>query len=248
MKIAVSGKGGVGKTTVCALLARYVSQKGQRVIAVDADPDANLAACLGHPDPQGIAPLSSFEKLIEERVGGGGVIRLNPKVDDLVDKVGTEIDGIKLMALGTIPKGGGGCFCSPSALLKAFLIHVLTQPDEWVLLDMEAGLEHLGRGTSSGVDGLVIVVEPAPRSLETAVRIRALARDLGIKKLWAVANKIGSDDALPTITKALGDIALIGVLPLSPGLAGFSAKTDLASVDPRIVAAMEKIYEGILSE
>ena len=247
MKLAISGKGGVGKTTISALLARTIFLKGNRVIAIDADPDANLAASLGHPDPDKIVPLSDFKDLIEERVGNGGVIRLNPKVDDLVDKVGIDIGGIKLMTLGTIPRGGGGCFCSPSALLKAFLIHVLTQPEEWVLIDMEAGLEHLGRGTSGSVDGLIIVVEPAPRSLETAARIRLLAKDLGIKKVWGVANKIVSAEDSDKIKAVLGDIPLLGALPFSPGLAGFSAKTDLASADPRIVGAMESIYQGIIS-
>jgi CO dehydrogenase maturation factor len=247
MKIAISGKGGVGKTTISALLAKIVSLKGRRVIAIDADPDANLAASLGHPAPDSIVPLSAFKDLIEERVGNEGMIRLNPKVDDLVDKMGTDIGGIKLLMLGTIPRGGGGCFCSPSALLKAFLIHVLTQPDEWVLIDMEAGLEHLGRGTSGNVDALLIVVEPAPRSLETAARIRRLAKDLGIKKVWGVANKTESAEDIQKIKEVLGEIPLLGALPYSPGLAGFSARIDLQSADPRILTSMEAIYQGIIS-
>ena len=247
MKIAISGKGGVGKTTVSALLARYISQKNKRVIAIDADPDANLAAALGYPDPNSIKPLSSFDKLIEERVGGGGMIRLNPKVDDLVDKVGVDLDGITLMVLGTIAQGGGGCFCSPSALLKAFLIHVLTQPDEWVFIDMEAGLEHLGRGSSGNVDGLLIVVEPAPRSLETAARIRALAKDLGIKKVMGVANKIQSPSDIQKVRDVLGDLPLLASIPHLPELAGFSARIDYRSADPRIAEAVESIYQGILS-
>jgi CO dehydrogenase maturation factor len=245
MKLAVTGKGGVGKTTIAALLARAAQRHGNRVIAIDADPDANLAPTLGHTDPGSIVALSERKKLIEERVGSGGVIRLNPKVDDLVDILGVDIDGIKLLQLGTIPKGGGGCFCSPSALLKAFLIHVLTQPDEWVILDMEAGLEHLGRGSSSGVDGLVIVVEPSRRSLETAERIRALAADLKIGKVWCVANKIGSDEELQTISQNLHGITFVGAIPRAPSLEGFAARADKDSTEPSVIDSIEAIYESI---
>jgi CO dehydrogenase maturation factor len=215
MKIAISGKGGVGKTTVAALLARAVSRRGNRVIAIDADPDANLAASLGHLSPDSIKPLSSHKDLINERVGTGGVIRLNPKVDDLLDTIAVDIDGIKLMVLGTIPRGGGGCFCSPSALLKALMLHVLAQPDEWVILDMEAGLEHLGRGSSGGIDGLIIVVEPSQRSIETARRIKALAGDIGIKRIWVVANKTGSVSDVSFIRDALSPLPLLGAVPRS---------------------------------
>jgi len=248
MKIAISGKGGVGKTTVAALLARAVAHQGGRVIAIDADPDANLAASLGHPDPDGIVPLSTHKDLIEERVGTGGVIRLNPKVDDLLDIVSTDIDGIRLMVLGNIPKGGGGCFCSPSALLKALMIHVLAQPGEWVILDMEAGLEHLGRGSSGGVDGLLIVVEPSRRSIETAQRIKALAGDIGIKKIWCVANKIRSEEEVRFIRDALSPLPLIGSLPRSPSLEGFSARVDYQSVEPRVIKSIEAIYQTITSQ
>lgn len=245
MKIAISGKGGVGKTTVAALLARAVARSGDRVIAIDADPDSNLAACLGHPDPDSIVPLSAHKDLIAERVGTGGVIRLNPRVDDLLDSFGVQIDGIRLVVLGSIPRGGGGCFCSPSALLKALMLHVLAQPDEWVLLDMEAGLEHLGRGSSAGVDGLLIVVEPAPRSIETARRIRTLALDIGIQRVWCVANKVrGSQDA-ELLRTALYPLPLVGAVPLSDGLAGFDARIDAGSAGPGVDEAVEEILESI---
>jgi CO dehydrogenase maturation factor len=245
MKIAISGKGGVGKTTVAALLARAVSRRGSRVIAIDADPDANLAASLGHPAPDSIKPLSSHKDLINERVGTGGVIRLNPQVDDLLDTIATDIDGIRLMVLGNIPKGGGGCFCSPSALLKALMIHVLAQPDEWVILDMEAGLEHLGRGSSGGVDGLLIVVEPSRRSIETAQRIRTLAGDIGIKSIWCVANKTTTDEEVSFIRDALAPLPLIGAVPRSPSLEGFGARVDNGSVAPIVIESIEGILRSI---
>jgi CO dehydrogenase maturation factor len=247
LKLAVTGKGGVGKTTISALIAKASQRRGNRVVAIDADPDANLAPTLGYPNPSMIAPLSEKKALIEERVGSGGFIRLNPRVDDLMDTLGVDIDGIKLMVLGTIPRGGGGCFCSPSALLKAFLIHVLTQPDEWVILDMEAGLEHLGRGSSGSVDCLLIVVEPYLRSLETAERIRLLALDLGIKKVWCVANKTTSDDDIRLIEKELRSLPLAGAIPYSDSLGGFSTAVDLASVEPRVSEAIDSIYATITS-
>ncbi len=242
MKLAVTGKGGVGKTTIAALLARASQSHGNRVIAIDADPDANLAPTLGYENPSSIVALSERKALIEERVGSGGVIRLNPRVDDLVETLGVDAGGIKLMVLGTIPKGGGGCFCSPSALLKAFMVHALTQPDEWVILDMEAGLEHLGRGSSASVDCLLIVVEPYRRSLETAERIQLLAADLGIRKVWLVANKTASEEEVRTIRDALPSIPFLGAVPRSPALGGFSARVDLDSLDLPTREALSGIY------
>ena len=247
MKLAVTGKGGVGKTTISALLAQACLRQGNRVIAIDADPDANLAPTLGYHDPAAIIPLAERKGLIEERVGSGGVIRLNPRVDDLIDTLGVDIDGVRLMILGTIPRGGGGCFCSPSALLKAFLLHTLAQPDEWVILDMEAGLEHLGRGSSAGVDCLLIVVEPSRRSLETAERIRALAEDLRIKKVWLVANKTTSEDEVRTIREALPSVPLLGAIPRSPALGGFAGRVTLESLDPGARDALTSIYASLVS-
>jgi CO dehydrogenase maturation factor len=245
MKLAVTGKGGVGKTTIAALLAKASQRHGNRVIAIDADPDANLAPTLGHHNPSSIVPLCEKKDLIEERVGSGGLIRLNPRVDDLIDALGVDIDGITLMVLGTIPKGGAGCFCSPSALLKAFLIHVLAQPNEWVILDMEAGLEHLGRGSSGNVDCLLIVVEPYRRSLETADRIHLLAKDLGIKNILGVANKTSSAEDVRLIEEELRSVPLLGAIPYSASLGGFSARIDLASVEPCVLHTVEEIYAKI---
>ncbi len=247
MKLAVTGKGGVGKTTIAALLAEAALRHGNRVTAIDADPDANLAPTLGHPDPSSIVPLSDRKQLIEDRVGSGGMICLNPRVDDLIDDLGVEVNGVRLMVLGTIPKGGSGCFCSPSALLRAFLAHTLAQPTEWVILDMEAGLEHLGRGSSRNVDALLVVVEPNRRSLETAQRIRLLAEDLGITRVHAVANKTSSVADVHLIEQEMQGIPLAAAIPYSPGLAGFSVKADLDSLEPPVREALETIYASISS-
>jgi len=245
MKLAVTGKGGVGKTTISALLAQVCLRHGNRVVAIDADPDANLAPTLGYNGPAPIVPLCDRKDLIEERVGSGGMIRLNPRVDDLVGKLGIDINGIRLMVLGTISRGGSGCFCSPSALLKAFLAHALAQPEEWVILDMEAGLEHLGRGSSRNVDSLLIVVEPYRRSLETAERIRLLAGDLGIRNVFAVANKIRSPEEARRISAELGSVRLAGAIPYSTGLADFSARVNVDNVEPSVREALDGMYAAI---
>lgn len=198
MKIAVSGKGGVGKTTFASFLIKALADSGKRVLAIDADPDANLAQALGAGNPQGIVPISQMKDLIEERteakIGSmGSFFKLNPKVDDLPEKLSVRIDGIRLMVMGGVKRGGGGCVCPESTLLKNLIRHIVLARDEAVVLDMEAGLEHLGRGTAMAVDRLVVVVEPGRRSIETAHQIRRLSGDLGVKRLSLVGNKIRSE-------------------------------------------------------
>ena len=195
MKIAVSGKGGVGKTTFSALLAKSLARRGMKVLAVDADPDANLGQALGFPDYDKIAAVADMKQLIEERTESQGesigqFFKLNPTVHDLPEKLSTEHDGIRLMVMGTVKKGGSGCICPASTMLKVLMSHMVLLGKEALILDMEAGLEHLGRGTSRGVDVLVVVVEPGRRSVDTAGTIRRLAGDLGVKKILIVGNKI----------------------------------------------------------
>ena len=173
MKLAVSGKGGVGKTTFAALLIRTLSDQGKHVLAIDADPDANLAAALGIADADRIIPIAEMKELIFERTGAqpgtiGGFFKLNPKVDDLPDTLSAKLDNIKLMRLGGVKKGGGGCMCPESTLLKALVMHIVLARDEVVVMDMEAGIEHLGRATAQAVDKLIVVVEPGRRSIDTA--------------------------------------------------------------------------------
>lgn len=219
MKIAVSGKGGVGKTTLSAALASLYAAQGRRVIAIDADPDANLAAALGATPEQAAActPLSKMDDLIEERTGArpgrGGMFRLNPDVSDIVEKCGTGVGGVVLLRMGTVERGGSGCMCAEGTFLKAFLSHLLVQRDEVAVLDMEAGIEHLGRGTAEGVDVLVVVVEPSARSLQTAHDVRRLAADIGVNRIVAVANRIRDPADERFVRDSLGDIGLLGTIP-----------------------------------
>jgi CO dehydrogenase maturation factor len=218
MKIAVSGKGGVGKTTFAVFLIRALADQGKRVLAIDADPDANLAQALGVENADQIVPISQMKSLIEERTEAkpgtmGAFFKLNPKVDDLPERLSVEIDGVKLMVMGGVKTGGAGCVCPESTLLKNIVRHVVLSRDEAVVLDMEAGLEHLGRGTAMSVDRLVVVVEPGRRSIETANQIRKLAGDIGIRRLVFVGNKIRSEKDEKFLLEQMPDFQFLGFIP-----------------------------------
>lgn len=221
MKVAVTGKGGVGKTTIAAFLARCWQDMGQRVVAVDADPDTNLAGTLGYHGPR-IIPLSGLKALIEERVGAGGgwggFLKMNPRVDDIPQEFGVVVDGIRVLVMGTIDRGRRGCACPENILLREVLNHLVLRNQEHVVVDMEAGVEHLGRGTAEGVDEMLIVVEPGWASLETAARVAGLGRDLGVRRIRAVANKVSSATDLAFVNKHLLDPPIVGFLPFDPGL------------------------------
>jgi CO dehydrogenase maturation factor len=219
MKIAIAGKGGVGKTTLSGVMARYLAEKGYTVLAIDADPDANLASALGFPPEllKDVIPLAEMTPLVEERTGAqkgtfGGVFKLNPKVDDLPDTYSVTHHRIKLLILGNIPQAEGGCFCPENVLLKGLLHHILVGRDEVVIIDMEAGLEHLTRGSTKHVDAFVIVVEPGQRSIATAHQIWRLAQDLGVQQVYAVGNKISSSDDRILIEEGLTEIPFVGHL------------------------------------
>jgi CO dehydrogenase maturation factor len=196
-KIAISGKGGVGKTTLSALLAHIYAERGRDVTVIDADPVGGLAQALGFPDDlvAKVKPISEMDDLIYERTGAkpgtsGGFFTMNPRVDDIPERFSILHQGIRFLRLGTIEIGGSGCICPESALLKALVTHLLLYRDEMLILDMEAGVEHLGRATAQAVDAFLVVLEPGRRSLTTAERVRQLAEDIGISHVYAVGNKI----------------------------------------------------------
>jgi CO dehydrogenase maturation factor len=218
MKIAISGKGGVGKTTLAALLIKYFRDQGKKVLAVDADPDANLALALGVPDPEAITPLSDMKDLVAERTESqpgkmGGFFKMNPKVDDIPEKFSRQLDGVKLIVMGGVKKGGSGCICPESVLLRTLVTHLVLFRDEVVVMDMEAGIEHLGRATARGVDHLLVVVEPGRRSLETAQHVKQLAQDLGLQKVAVVGNKIRTPADREFLTQNLPHLPILGFLP-----------------------------------
>ncbi len=207
MKLAVAGKGGVGKTTICAWLADYLARMGEDVWLVDADTALSLGPALGLDEDKTPVPLVQQKALIQERVGTGGFINMNPKVDDLIARLSVEVrERLHLLVMGTIAGAGSGCGCAPNALLKALLVHLVFQSSQHLLVDLEAGVEHLGRGTITKVDGLIVVSEPSLRALNTAAQISALATDLGLKKQVLVLNRAGNDFSLPE-TKPLPGLA-----------------------------------------
>jgi CO dehydrogenase maturation factor len=223
MKIAISGKGGVGKTTLAGVMARILAKRGRKVLAIDADPDSNLASAIGLPKEAlaKLLPIASMTTMIEERTGAkkgtfGSVLKLNPKVDDLPDEMGVNYEGIRLLLLGCIPQGGGGCFCPENVLLKNLVRHLLIKREEALIIDMEAGLEHLGRGSTGQVDALIIVVEPGQRAMNTARQIKKLGEDLKIKNMMIVGNKVNSEEDRHLIERDLSDFPVLGYMSFNP--------------------------------
>ncbi|MFQ5713202.1 MAG: AAA family ATPase [Candidatus Scalinduaceae bacterium] len=233
MKIAVSGKGGVGKTTLVAALSKLFADEGNKVIAIDADPDTNLASALGIRDAEKITPLVELKELIKERTGAspdeyGKFFKLNPTVNDLPEKYSISNNGLRLMTLGTIKRGGSGCACPEGVMLKSLLNHLILQRDEVVIVDMEAGIEHLGRASIRAVTALIVVVEPGKRSIHTAFQIKKLAGDLGIKTVYAVGNKVMNDTHKEFLKNELGDISLLGTISYNSKLIESDLKGEAA--------------------
>jgi CO dehydrogenase maturation factor len=223
MKVAITGKGGVGKTTLSSALARAFSNDGKNVIVVHADPDANLAQSLGIPEEEinKITPIACMGELVEERTGAkpgapGSLFKMNPFVDDIPDKCSYNHKGIKLLVMGKSKAGGAGCYCPENVLLKSLVRHLILRRDEVVVLDMEAGIEHLTRGTTGSVDAFIVVVEPGGRSVQTAKQVQSLAQDLGIRKVYVVGNKIRSDLDREFIRKSLPGMELLGFISYNP--------------------------------
>ncbi len=220
MKLAISGKGGVGKTTLAALLAQVYADAGHQVLAVDADPSPCLAGALGFPDELRalLHPIAEMDELIEERTGAkpgtvGGFFTLNPRVDDIPERFSVVYQGVRLLEMGSVDTGGSGCICPESAMLKTLFTHLLFRKDDVLILDMYAGVEHLGRATVDFVDAMLVVVEPTRRSLGTAAQIKSLATDIGLTRLWLVGNKARNAEEEAFLKAETTGLPLLGVLP-----------------------------------
>lgn len=223
MKLAISGKGGVGKTTLAALLAQAYADAGRQVLAADADPSPCLAEALGLPPElrARLQPISTMDDLIEERTGArpgssGGFFSLNPRVDDIPERFSVVHRGVRLLEMGGMEQGGSGCICPESAMLKTLFTHLLFRKDDVLILDMYAGVEHLGRATVDFVDAMLVVVEPTRRSLGTAAQIKQLANDIGLTRLWLVGNKVRNEGEAAFLAAESPGLPLIGVIPADP--------------------------------
>jgi len=252
MKIAVSGKGGVGKTLLAASLAKIFKEAGYSVIAIAADPAASLAATLGFPDAQQITPLSEMKELVEERTGTkpgefGGYFKLNPRVDDLPENYAACHDGIRLLVMGQVKRGGTGCYCAEHALLQSLVSHLLLARDEVVIMDMEAGIEHLGRGTAKAVNRLIVVVEPGRRSIETALKVHGLAKDIGIENISVVGNKVRGDADRDFIRSSFSGLAVIGFIPYDAAVVAADIEDrPVLEASPGVGAEVRHIFDSLV--
>lgn len=256
MKIAVTGKGGVGKTTLTSLLAYSYVDLGYQVLAIDADPSPCLGAALGFPEEllAELTPIARMENLIYERTGAqpgtiGGYFKLNPRVDDIPDRFSVIRDGIRLLELGAVEMGGAGCICPESAILRALTTHILLRRDEVVLMDMYAGVEHLGRATSAAVDAMLIVVEPTARSLGTASQIKSLAEDLKLNRIFLVGSKVQDEDDLSFIMSGSPGLPILGTIGDDPRVRQADREgVALYKIAPELAQSARDIVEALASE
>ena len=253
LKIAIGGKGGVGKTTVCAIWAQLFAEDGLDVLAIDADPDTNLASAFGIPPEQSPKPLIKMKELIAKRTGtgkdaAGAYFRLNPKVSDLPEKYSLEVGKLRLLVLGAITQAGAGCACPEGAFLKAMLTHSMLQRQEVVLVDLAAGVEFMGRASVQGIDALVLVVEPGGRSIETANNMAKMARELGIECVEAIVNKITELAQASAIRSQLRDMVLLETLRYSPSLQEADLRREpVFGVDPELTDKLRQAKSRLAS-
>ncbi|SDK76386.1 ATP-binding protein [Natronincola ferrireducens] len=248
MKIAITGKGGVGKTTFAAMVSRLYAEEGYNVLSVDADPDANLALALGFPKEliDEITPISEMKNLVAERTGStpgsfGTMFKMNPKVNDIPEKYCKQYNGVKVLTMGTVDTGGSGCVCPEHVLLKALTSHLILGNKDVIVMDMEAGIEHLGRGTAKNVDAFIVVVEPGERSLQTYRKVKQLATDIGVEKIFVVGNKVRNEEDKNFILGEVEADCCLGFIGYNPSI----VESDRSNLSP--YDANDKIKEEVRS-
>lgn len=254
MKIAITGKGGTGKTTLAGILIQLFNRDGYRVLAVDADPDANLASALGIPPEKAasIKSISEQRQLIKERTGAdprqfGQLFKINPEVTDIPDDYSLDFYGIRLLVMGSVRRGGEGCACPENVLLKNLLSEIILHRKEAVIVDMEAGIEHLGRATAGAIDKMLIVVEPGERSIATAQMIIKLGEDIGLHDFGIIGNKIRTERQKAWIIKRCEPLPVLGMIPYSNAIqeSDLNRKSLLEAIDTAAGSEFEKIYRAL---
>lgn len=251
MKIAISGKGGVGKTTISAGLVKFFSNQGHRVYAVDADPDVSLGATLGLPqeEVEKLTPLVDMKEVIDSKSrGGGAFFDLNPKVDDVIDDYSLKIGNIRFLRMGGIKQGGSACYCKENSFLNSVLNTLLFDQDDVVILDMSAGIEHLTRGTSQGVDLVLVVTEPTKVSTQTARVVQKLARDMGISRVKVLGNKIRSQKEEDFFRSQFPPGDIIGVIPFDEKVLEMAMDDSTGVLKEDSIKGMSEVYERIVKE
>ncbi len=239
----------MGKTTLAATLAKVYTEEGREVLAIDADPATNLGSALGHQNPEEITPVSQMRELIRERTGAGPegygrFFKLNPHVSDIPEQYSGEASGVRFLTLGTIYEGGGGCYCPENVFLRALLSHLVLQRDEVVIIDLDPGIEHLGRATVQGIDILLVVVEPGRRSIHTARQIHRLARDIGIRRVAAVGNKVATEEHRRFLTEQLAELPLLGMISYDEDI----TRADLEGLPPFETSSKLLVETDVIKE
>ncbi|WP_066635922.1 nucleotide-binding protein [Desulfolucanica intricata] len=251
MKLAISGKGGVGKTTVSSALVSLFSKTHQTVYAIDADPDACLAAAVGIPDAaiKNLKPMVEMKDVISAKTGEGVFYNLNPKVDDVIDEYSIKLNNIRFLRMGGIKKGGSSCYCRENTFLYAIVNSLLLDQDDVVIMDMGAGIEHLSRGTAKGVDIMLVVIEPSKNSVNTARLVQKLAGDLGIKKVMFIGNKIRNQRDKDFISSKFSDNEILGFINFDESVWNNSMLEETATISSQsLLFDMQKIYNKIIEE
>jgi len=257
MKIAVSGKGGVGKTLIAAGLARGFAQRGLKTIAIDADSSPNLALTLGlsAEEARKIVPISENKELVDSKTSTGysGVYRLSFTVDDIVREYSVSTPfGVNLIVMGTVKSMGSGCMCAPNAVIRALLRHLIVDRNEAVVLDLEAGVEHIGRGTAKQVDALLIVADSNLKSLEIAKHIHDLASKAEMKQLYLVGNRVMNEaqkTAIRTFAEKNG-LSLLTLIPFDPRVtdADMQGETPLMKKEIEAVEVIDGLCEAFIKK
>jgi len=245
MKIAFTGKGGVGKTTVASLLIRSLAKDKRRVLAVDCDPDPNLAAALGFPDASSIAPISKMKDMIYERMeikdNNPVIYKMNPRIDDIPARFIKKKDSIELIAMGTVEKGGAGCVCPESVFLRDLLGQIVLGEREDIVMDMDPGVEHLGRRTAKSVDAFIVVVEPSINSVDTAKKIQKLSSDIGINDVFIVGNKVRGEKDKVFIQSSFDKGMILGIMPESSSILDMDKEAVKEVSDKEVIDEIEII-------